>query len=140
MIEDPGAGRRLDEAGTRHRHRRTRARAATVVTVKLLVVNAAFDIGYNKALVQQCCEWCDVLALVEAKDFRVADFCSARVDLTPGHLERGRGFGPGSCLAVNTAKATIDESYLILGCDEPKGRRDALEVHRRGRVPRARHR
>ena len=88
------------------------------MTVRLLVVNAAFDIGYNKALVKQCCEWCDVLALVEAKDFRVADFLPTgwtSLQDTSSEAEAG------SCLAVNTAKATIDESYLILGCDEPKG-------------------
>ena len=88
------------------------------MTVRLLVVNADFNAGYNKALIAQCCDWCDVLALVEAKDFTVADFLPAgwtSLQDTSSEAEAG------SCLAVNGAKVSVAESYLILGCDEPKG-------------------
>ena len=88
------------------------------MTVKLLVVNADFYTGHNKALVQQCCEWCDVLALVEAKDFTVADFL-------PGGWtslqDTGSEAEAGACLAVNGARVSVEESYQVLGCDEPKG-------------------
>ena len=88
------------------------------MTVKLLVVNADFAAGYNKALVQQCCEWADVVAFCEAKDFKVADFLP---DGWRSLQDTSTEAKAGSCLAVNTAKATVDESYLVLGCDEPKG-------------------
>ena len=87
------------------------------MTVKLLVVNADFNAGYNKALVKQCCEWADVLALVEAKDFDVADFLPSGWKSLQDTSSEAKA---GSCLAVNTAKVTVAEDYLILGCGEPK--------------------
>ena len=88
------------------------------MTVKLLVVNADFNAGYNKALVKQCCEWADVLALVEAKDFKVADFLP---DGWKSLQDTSTEAKAGSCLAVNTAKVTVVTSYLLLACNEPDG-------------------
>ena len=90
---------------------------ADVTTIKALVVNADFNAGYNKALVKQCCEWANVVAFVEAKDFVVADFLPAGWRSLQA---TGSDAKAGSCLAVNTDLYTVKESFLVLGCHEPK--------------------
>ena len=88
------------------------------MTARLLVVNADFNAGHNNDLIDQCCEWCDVLALVEAKDFILADLLpkgwrSLQATSDDAHK--------GSCLAVREEKVIVKESYLVHGCNEPKG-------------------